>query len=118
MVANNEYSDFALLKLVESVRNIPAYIPYYLGWNRSSSLPTKRTVIHHPRGDIKKIAIDNNTLGKAINNTHWKATYDVGTTERGSSGAPLLNQNKLVVGQLHSGGIGCNISDNYGRFDV
>ena len=63
MVANNEYSDFALLKLVESVRNIPAYIPYYLGWTRSSSLPTKRTVIHHPRGDIKKIAIDNNTLG-------------------------------------------------------
>lgn len=118
MVANNEYSDFALLKLVESVRNIPAYIPYYLGWTRSSSLPTKGTVIHHPRGDIKKIAIDNNTLGKAINNTHWKVTYDVGTTERGSSGAPLLNQNKLVVGQLHSGGIGCNISDNYGRFDV
>ena len=118
LVANNEYSDFALLKLVESVRNIPAYIPYYLGWTRSSSLPTKGTVIHHPRGDIKKIAIDNNTLGKAVNNTHWKATYDVGTTERGSSGAPLLNQNKLVVGQLHSGGIGCNISDNYGRFDV
>lgn len=118
LVANNEYSDFALLKLVESVRDIPAYTPYYLGWARSSSFPTKGTVIHHPRGDIKKIAIDNNTLGNAVNNTHWKVTYDVGTTERGSSGAPLLNQNKLVVGQLHSGGIGCNISDNYGRFDV
>lgn len=118
LVANNEYSDFALLKLVESVRDIPAYTPYYLGWTRSSSFPTKGTVIHHPRGDIKKIAIDNNTLGNAVNNTHWKVTYDVGTTERGSSGAPLLNQNKLVVGQLHSGGIGCNISDNYGRFDV
>lgn len=117
LVSNNSYSDFALLKLIEPVRYVSKYIPYYLGWSRSSDRPLRGITIHHPSGDIKKIAIDNKVLQDAINNTHWRATYDIGTTEGGSSGAPLLNQNKVIVGQLHSGGEGCKISDNFGRFD-
>lgn len=30
------------------------YIPYYLGWTRSSIAATNAVGIHHPRGDIKK----------------------------------------------------------------
>jgi hypothetical protein len=46
-----------------------------------------------------------------------------GTTEYGSSGAPLLDQDKRVIGQLQGGFPGCptsstGITNYYGRFDV
>ena len=55
-------------------------------------------------------------------NDHWKVYFDEGITEGGSSGAPILNQNKRVVGQLH-GGIAhdnpCNNTDAlFGKFSI
>ena len=136
LVANNSHSDFALLELTESVKNVTGYMPYYLGWTRSNIAATNAVGIHHPRGDIKKISVENDAVtsyGKSQNwvdkngniisttqkNTHWKVVFDVGTTEGGSSGSPLMNQNHLVVGQLHGGDFGCApITKYYGRFDV
>ena len=54
-------------------------------------------------------------------NTHWRAGLDNGTVEGGSSGSPLFNTNKRVIGQLHGGvDYGCppNLEMYYGRFDV
>ena len=51
--------------------------------------------------------------------THLRIVdWDVGTTEPGSSGSPLFDQNHRVVGQLHGGYAACgnNSSDWYGRF--
>lgn len=136
LVANNSHSDFALLELTESVKNVNGYMPYYLGWTRSNVAAANAVGIHHPRGDIKKISVENNAVtsydriqnwvdgnGNIISttqkNTHWKVVFDVGTTEGGSSGSPLMNQNHLVVGQLHGGDSGCApITKYYGRFDV
>ena len=136
LVANNSHSDFALLELTESVKNVTGYMPYYLGWTRSNIAATNAVGIHHPRGDIKKISIENdavtsydriqnwvdnsgNIISTTQKNTHWKVVFDVGTTEGGSSGSPLMNQNHLVVGQLHGGDFGCApITKYYGRFDV
>jgi len=40
--------------------------------------------------------------------SHWFVHIDNGTLEHGSSGSPLFNENKKVIGQLHSGNPGCN----------
>ena len=50
--------------------------------------------------------------------THWRIdAWEDGTTEGGSSGSPLFNDDKQVIGQLHGGVASCfnNINDYYGR---
>ena len=50
---------------------------------------------------------------------HWAVLkWDVGTTEDGSSGSPLFNQQHRVVGQLHGGDASCfnDTVDYYGKF--
>ena len=81
--------------------------------------------IHHPQGDIKKISFDygftalTNYLGHTSGSTHLRVfKWDDGTTEPGSSGSPLFNKQKRIVGQLHGGYASCTIdsSDWYGKF--
>lgn len=56
LLANNVNTDFALLELIEGVSNISGgYIPYYLGWTRTTTPASRAVGIHHPKGDIKKI---------------------------------------------------------------
>lgn len=130
LLANSADTDFALLEMTEKVKDINGYIPYYLGWTRTSTAASWAVGIHHPQGDIKKISKDNNPVtnyastiswaGGTITppNTHWKVVFDVGTAEGGSSGSPLLNPDHKVIGQLHGGDSGCApITKFYGRFD-
>ncbi len=44
---------------------------------------------------------------------HWQVKFDVGKTAGGSSGSPLFNKKKQIIGQLHGGD---NIYDLYGKF--
>ncbi|RPH96543.1 T9SS C-terminal target domain-containing protein [candidate division KSB1 bacterium] len=122
--STNAASDFALLQLST---NIPeAYHPYFNGWSRIDTPSTNSCAIHHPEGDIKKISFDNNPttsdryLGSSgVAGSHWKiTTWDDGTTEGGSSGSPLFDQNHRIIGQLHGGYAACGntLSDWYGKF--
>ncbi|MHB9019797.1 MAG: T9SS type A sorting domain-containing protein [Minisyncoccota bacterium] len=126
LVATNTYSDFCLLKLSEDPPKV--YQPYFAGWNASSTdLPTQGTCIHHPDGSAKSIAIDHNqftTNSYQIQwdnnsyspiNTHWEVFYDVGSDASGSSGAPLFDENRQIIGQLHGGD---NTSSLFGRFSL
>jgi len=65
IVANNPITDFALLELAEDPmyfsNQSPSYVPYYLGWDRTGNSETGGVGIHHPRGDVKKIATYNIT---------------------------------------------------------
>ena len=45
--------------------------------------------------------------------SHWQLNFDVGKTAGGSSGSPLFNKKKQVIGQLHGGD---NTYDLYGKF--
>ncbi|MDR3287565.1 MAG: serine protease, partial [Prevotellaceae bacterium] len=106
-------TDFLLMEL--SNFNASTANVTYLGWDRTGNNPSSGTCIHHPRGDAMKISFDNNTItsntspipwdpvGTIISpvNTHWVVEFDNGVVEHGSSGAPLFDQNKRVVGQLH-----------------
>ena len=119
--ASNAGSDFALLELNSTP---PAsHTVYYSGWDNSGTNPTNQIAIHHPSGDIKKISFDNNPATTA--NWGGAATWHIGnwedgTTEPGSSGSPLFDQNHRVIGQLFGGTASCsnNIDDYYGRFNV
>jgi len=123
--AANSYSDFSLLELSESPPK--EYTPYFAGWNASDDQPTSGTSIHHPEGSYKCIAFDyeapesypysirwdaNNVT---MPNTHWEISYDAGTDESGSSGCPLFDQNKRVIGQLHGGD---DTFSDFGKFSV
>jgi hypothetical protein len=107
------------------------YNLFYSGWNRKEDPLTIDSVIgiHHPRGDIKKFSWSTDSLqvwgyGSSNQgfNTHWRVkSWDAGTTtEGGSSGSPLMDQQGRIIGQLHGGQAACGntLPDWYGRFSV
>ncbi|WP_346860999.1 T9SS type A sorting domain-containing protein [uncultured Draconibacterium sp.] len=128
MKAHFDSLDFALAELDE----IPPYDfrPYYAGWDRSGTLPDSTVSIHHPVGDIKKIAFDydqaafatftstsiKNPTNGSINIKRW----DEGVTEVGSSGGALFNKYQNLIGTLSGGAALCGnpVNDFFARFDM
>ncbi|MDX9751111.1 MAG: trypsin-like peptidase domain-containing protein [Flavobacteriales bacterium] len=119
--ASSGGSDVALLEL--NTTPPAGYNVFYSGWDRSGTASTSNVGIHHPSGDIKKITFDNNPATQASwgGAQCWRvATWEDGTTEPGSSGSGLWNQNGHLIGQLYGGQASCanNVNDYYGRFNV
>lgn len=121
LIANDAPSDFYLVRL----SSIPPtnYNVFYAGWNAKDTSATQSVGIHHPAGDVKKISHDfdpNVSSGYyAAGNNHWQVLdWNTGTTEGGSSGSPLFDQNHRIVGQLHGGDAACGNEafDYYGKF--
>jgi hypothetical protein len=119
--------DFTLVEL--GFPPPPAYRPMYLGWSIDTLGILNTVCIHHPSGDVKKISIDNDPPGHGdfsgteyINYTHWQiGKWDLGTTEGGSSGGPLFNQNHRIIGTLTGGLASCTApaeSDYFQMFHV
>ena len=121
-------SDFCLVEITGGLVNgtVPLdYNPFFAGWDNSGTIPTTTVCIHHPSGDIKKIAFDDNpatisqAMGSSEPNSTWTVQWDRNTTtEGGSSGSPLFDQSGRIIGQLWGGGASCmNLSapDYYGR---
>lgn len=127
--AGRQQSDFLLLELNDA---IPAgFNAYFLGWNRSTSLPAEGKMIHHARGDIKKVSSTDQSISVFNRSIQWNNEvvtpplfhFDVsltqGTFEVGSSGGALLDENNRIVGQLHGGSSGCETSQAwYGRLAI
>ncbi len=142
VIANNEVSDFALLELKQDPNNINGFVPYYLGWDRTGNPGTGGVSIHHPVGDVKKIATYSTTPSTdkyCMDNDYefrsstsfWNVSFDAtpngySVMEGMSSGAPLINSNKKVIGQLLGPGwcgvSKCNAPSEqnvvYGKFSV
>ncbi len=123
LLASGASADYCLLRINNGNPIPTAYNPYYAGWDASGAGPSSQVAIHHPSGDIKKISFDNNAAGTATYNgaTCWRIfTWEDGTTEPGSSGSPLFDQNHRIIGQLYGGQATCsnNVNDYYGKFDV
>ncbi|MPM63230.1 hypothetical protein SDC9_110110 [bioreactor metagenome] len=104
-------SDFFLCRLNNTP---PASInPYYNGWSYLTSAPTSGVGIHHPAGDIKKISTY--TGINTSYTTHWGIVWIAtanghGVTEGGSSGSPMFDQNKRIVGTLTGGWSACTVN--------
>ena len=134
VLANNTYSDFALLRLTEDPKSLTDFTPYYLGWDCSGEAGNSGVCIHHPKGDVKKISTVKNKpmstywhSSSLDGGSHWKVAWKTttnghGVTQGGSSGSPLLTAAHKVIGQLH--GSNCDDCNNlnghswYGKFDV
>lgn len=125
MLVSNSPTDMAFLEL----SSIPPddYNVFYSGWDKSGSTPDSVCGIHHPSGDIKKISKSyspilqqNIDVGNGPADCWQVTVWDAGTTEPGSSGSGLWNQNKMIIGQLYGGAAACgnSVNDYYGRFDL
>lgn len=123
-LSSSSKSDFTLVKLNQQPDE--AWNVRYAGWDRSGEDASSATAIHHPATDEKAISFEyqpttvTSYLGEDIpgDDTHVRVEdWDVGTTEPGSSGSPLFDQNHRVIGQLHGGYASCSsqTSDWYGR---
>jgi hypothetical protein len=115
LVAAYQPTDFALVRL-DSLPPANANV-FYAGWDRSDTVPSSAVTIHHPQFDLKKISREDHPLsvtsyyensspgdGTCLRVANW----EVGTTEEASSGCPLFNPDKRVVGQLHGGKAACS----------
>lgn len=120
-------SDFTLVEFDDPVS--PTSNAFFAGWIVDETPPQDTVIcVHHPNTDEKRISFE-------FNSTHigaWGSggdvvpggdhvivpDWDIGTTEGGSSGAPLFDREGHVVGQLHGGGAACgnNDYDSYGWF--
>ncbi len=92
------------------------------GWDLSPDPPENIYTIHHPTGDVKKISYYQGITQlshwfEAPRTFHWKVpTWTKGSTERGSSGAPMFNSRGLIVGHLHGGSASCFMPNGYDNF--
>jgi hypothetical protein len=103
------------------------YQPYYAGWDATNYISGTYACIHHPFGNYKEIAIEyhpliSEAIGKGFDlNSTWKISHwEVGTTELGSSGAPLFNEKHRLVGTLTGGRSTCGYArdDYFTKFGI
>ncbi|MFT7613908.1 MAG: hypothetical protein ACI9J3_002888 [Parvicellaceae bacterium] len=135
--AEHQRADYALLEFYAPVPY--SYNPYFAGWTSTANKPNSGAIIHHARGDVKKIS----TYSEKPKKYNWNHDYispsdngsgtpkirvwqvsnfDEGGIQGVSSGGPLFNENGQIVGNVS--GIGadandpvCTREDNYfGRF--
>lgn len=118
--AVNENTDMALLELLQ----IPpaSYNPYYAGWNAADEGKGPYIGIHHPGGSVKRMNLFDGTLEldsydipviKFNEKSHWKISkWTTGSTAGGSSGSPLFDSGKRIIGGLTGGASTCGSPTN------
>jgi len=124
-LARDSQSDFTLFELEATPPT--AFNPFYSGWDASNATPQSGVSIHHPSGDDKKIAVygapavavEDQPVESFVVDA-WQVHWSAGTTEAGSSGAGLWNQNRRLVGVLSGGNASCanpGGADFFGRIN-
>ncbi len=120
-------TDFTLLELDDPLSN--ASQAFFAGWSRDAAPPEDTLAcIHHPDGAEKRISFSfsdayagawgSGSMPVPGGNHLVVPSWNVGATESGSSGAPLVNLQRRVVGQLRGGAASCgnNQYDSFGWF--
>ncbi|UTW64047.1 T9SS type A sorting domain-containing protein [bacterium SCSIO 12741] len=107
--------DFLLLRLNDAVPQF--FNPHFAGWDNRNVASISGVMMHHPRGDIKKVATyltkaESSEWEGAFKDTHWKIFWSQtknghSVSQPGSSGAALWNKDGRVVGQLTGGASAC-----------
>ncbi len=125
LLAVGDSIDFSLVLL--SVTPPGSFDAYYAGWDLEPGQTSGTTTIHHPEGDVKKISSDLHAPSSTTTQSQipadfkeflyfsfwWIKEWDSGSTEQGSSGSPLFNAEKQVIGVLSWGYARCGDSIGY-----
>lgn len=129
--AQDRNRDMTLIELSQTPS--AAFNVHYAGWDATVDVGGSSGLgIHHPAGDAKKISeftealvadtVRIETGGPSI--PAWRVNkWNQGTTEQGSSGSGLWNQDHKLVGTLSGGSAACSGSvdndepDFYARLD-
>lgn len=126
LLATGDSIDFSLVEL--SLIPPDSFDAYYTGWDRSDFQTSASKTIHHPWGDVKKISTDYQAPSipaqpgdvpySDLDDYHyfsywWIRGWDEGSTEGGSSGAPLFNADQKLIGTLSGGIAKCGDSIGY-----
>ncbi len=113
-------SDFRLLELHATPP--PHWRPYWNGWDRTGDGSSSGVGIHHPRGDVKKISTYSSNLVSSAplvsgqqmaDDSAWRVIWTRtqnghGVSEGGSSGSPIFNSEKKIIGTLTGGSSNCD----------
>jgi hypothetical protein len=93
--------DYALLQAGSIVNELSSHDLVYGAWSKNHNFNSSSNVeyfcIHHPKGDVKKINKDNHKVDEVLFNG-FKLKYDSGLAETGSSGSPVFNSSRQIVG--------------------
>ncbi len=125
MKAFSDSLDFSLVEM--SSIPPPNFRPYFAGWDRSGNLPDTSLSIHHPKGHIKKFAMDYNPpVISSFSSDYTRygflrvIRWDEGVTEDGSSGGALFETSGKVIGTLTGGLASCFNPENdyFARLDM
>lgn len=122
--AGHSPSDVTIVELDDPVSETAN--AFFAGWDATAAIAQNAIAVHHPNTEEKRISFENDPvyIGDYSSQPNPSGTHvivgdwDIGTTEPGSSGSPLFNQDKRVIGQLHGGAAACGNDsyDAYGYF--
>lgn len=118
-------SDFLLMEVEDPIQ--ANWNPFYAGWDATGITSPSGVGIHHPSGDRKKISTYTSQLSSSnayAPGAHWRVVWAAtetnhGVTEGGSSGSPIFNPSRRIVGTLTGGSSMCatpTAPDFYGKF--
>ena len=109
-------SDIALVELDDPLH--PEANAFFLGWNLDTLFPSDGVaILHHPASEEKRISYSSQRpyrgawgqgAAPVVGGNHLIIPrWDLGSTEDGSSGGPLVNRRQQALGALHGGAASC-----------
>ena len=115
--AGSNGTDFNLIEFDDPIR--AEHKPFFAGWNNNFESTPIVIGIHHPGVEEKRISFEFDEVIDSPDNFIVVNDWDIGTTEGGSSGSPIFNEDKQVIGQLRGGLAACSndLSDDYGSIN-
>ena len=91
-------TEFVLLELKSNLKANPTLS--WVGWTRTGCSGSSPALIHHPQNDVMKISFTYGTYNYGTQYT-WSSLFIYnGTVYSGSLGAPLVDDNKRMIGHV------------------